>query len=353
MSEDKKTVGKGILIDHLAGLALAFAVSFSIGWLLRAFGVNEEFASNVNLFCFFALLFSDPVAAWRGSQSWRKFAIKIAVGLITALVLAMVFNLMFPETGTPQAQAADAAPVEESEGSFAWIMLMPVIIIPIVFLAPTLERVLSGEGPKGEPLTSEDLQIGLTFPLYITAHFLLLGVVAGALWLVDVPWSVGVIVLTLGVLCAVAEAWLAGPDDSLPEWDEDGKWQPRAESAAEAWSGLRMAIRTSFTSALFLGGMTFTTVSLAVSMGDNGMALDDGMSFLLDFAWIIGVVLGGSLALLLYGLMLTATLAYVVARLHGLDPLAMEHLAKQALGRLFMGGMSYVRPDIDEDEAAR
>ncbi len=349
MDDDKKDVVKTVFFDHLGGVLIALAVAFGATWAMRFLGVDEGVTSGVNLFLFFTFVFADPVGAWRGSQTWSKFWIKLGAGAVVAVTLAMIF-LLVDFGGPTEGASNEDGGAEAASGGFAWAMVLLFLIIPIVFMGPLLERILSGQGPTGEKLEAEDLQIGLTFPLYISGHFLMIGAVAGALWIIDLPWSAGLLALTAGVLCAVTEAWLARPEDQLPDWEEDGSWQPRAESAQAAWSGLGKAFRASFASALFMGGMTFATVSLAISMNSGGEgSLDEGLGILMDLAVIGGLVLAASLGLLLYGVVLVASLAYVVGRLHGIDPLALEHFVKQSFGRLFMGGMSYVRPDLDED----
>jgi hypothetical protein len=350
VNESTKQFGKSVLYDQLSGFIVAFGAAFAASAALGAVGASDEVTSTASLFLFFVFVMADPLSAWRGLQSGAQFFAKIGAGVIVALVLAMLFNLVAPSAATMAAVSEEGA--TQSAASFnpiSFMLLLPFVIIPIVFMGPVIERILAGKGPTGDRLTWDDLQIAMTFPLYMSAHFILIGAIAVALWLMGVGWTTGFAVLIAGVVCAVADSWTARPDDALPDMDEDETWVPRAENAAAAWNGLRKALRVSVPSVLFLGGMIFSTIALAVSISQGIVLAEGGLSgVVVGLLEITGIVLAASLGLMLSGAVLAGTLAYGLARRRRMDRFSIEDVAMQSLGRLFMGGMAYVRPDMDE-----
>ncbi|MEJ6388509.1 hypothetical protein [Gymnodinialimonas ulvae] len=332
MADHVKQFGKSILLDHLGGLAIAFAACFAASWMMQAVGARDAAITTASLFVFVTFVLADPVGAWRGAQSWSKFRIKLGSGGLLAVVLGMAFSL---------------ADVERTIlGAISPILLLPLVILPVLFMGPLVERIMSGKGPDGARLTWDDVQIGLTFPLYVTGQFLLIGAIAVGLWMVGVPWAVGLMVLSGGIVAAVVDAWLARPEDNLPDWQSVHGWQPRPDNARMAWDGLRRAFRASFPSALFLGGSAFTIVALAVSGGQGGAVSAAGLLILLaELAQIGTVVLAALVCLAVFAVVLASAMAFVIARRHGMDTRSIEAVVRQSLARLFMGGLGFVRPD--------
>jgi hypothetical protein len=188
-------------------------------------------------------------------------------------------------------------------------------------------------------LTWEEFQFGLTFPLYVTGQFALIAAITLALWGSGLPWAAGLVFLTGGVLAAVADTFRA-PQDTL------------SDDVPNAWAGLRRAFRTSFPSALFLGGAAFTLISLAVTAGQSGEGTVASLAAIVTELSQIGtVVLAALLCLASYAVILTGTMAYIMARRADMDLFDVEDLVHQSLGRLFMGGVAIVRPEMDNGAA--
>lgn len=339
MTDNVKQFGKSILLDHLGGLAIAFAACFAASWMMQAVGARDAAITTASLFVFVTFVLADPVGAWRGSQSWSKFRIKLGSGGLLAIMLAMAFSL---------------ADVERSIlGAISPLLLLPMMILPVLFMGPVVERIMSGKAADGARLTWDDVQIGLTFPLYVSGQFALIGAIAVGLWMVGVPWIVGLMVLSGGVVAAVVDAWLARPEDNLPDWKSVHGWHPRPSTASMAWDGLRRAFRASFPSALFLGGSAFTIVALAVSNGQGGGVSAAGLMIMLtDLAEIGTVILAALVCLAVFAVVLASVMAYVIARRHRMDVRSIEAVVRQSLARLFMGGLGFVRPDHDVEETA-
>ncbi len=338
MTDHVKQFGKSILLDHLGGLAIAFAACFAASWMMQAVGARDAATSTASLFVFVIFVIADPVGAWRGAQSWSKFRIKLGSGGLLAIVLAMAFSL---------------ADVERAIlGAISPLLLLPMLILPVLFMGPLVERIMSGKGPDGARLTWDDVQIGLTFPLYVTGQFMLIGAIAVGLWMAGVPWVIGLMVLSGGIAAAVADAWAQRPEDNLPDWQSVHGWHPRPRNARMAWGGLRRAFRASFPSALFLGGSAFTIVALAVSNGPGGGVSAAGLLILLaELAQIGTLALAALLCLAAFAVVLACAIAYLIARRHGMEARAIEAMVRQSLERLFMGGLGFVRPDREDEPA--
>lgn len=326
MREHAKQLGKTILLDHLGGLAIAFAACFIASWVLSIVGASGPATTSASLFVFFAFVFADPVGAWRGSQTWARFRIKVGTSVVLAIMLSTVFGVL-------DVQRIGLA---ATLSGMNLLLLLPLLLVPMIFMGPLVERILSGRGPNGDRLTWEDFQFGLTFPIYVTGQFTLIAAIALALWGSGVPWAAGLVFLTGGVLAAVSDTFQA-PEDA------------QSGETPSAWAGLRRAFRTSFPSALFLGGASFTLISLAVTAGQSGAGTVASLAAIVNELSQIGtVVLAALLCLASYAVILTGTMAFIMARRADMDLFAVEDLVHQSLGRLFMGGLAIVRPEMED-----
>ncbi|MEX3015198.1 hypothetical protein [Gymnodinialimonas hymeniacidonis] len=328
------------LITHLGGLTIAFAACLIASLALRLVGATDPATSAASLTIFVIFMFADPVGAWRGVRDWSTFRVRLGAGGIVALLLSTVFNL-----ATEHSAGIVASVGREGFGGVSLTMILAMLIVPIVTFGPVIERILSGKGPNGERLTWDSFQIGLTFPLYVSLHFGLMGVIAVALWTLGVPWVAGVLTLTAGALVAVGDAWTAAPEDRLPSWQPKVAGLAEIETAETAWGAFRQAIRGAFPSALFLAGLTFTTVALAVSVGQATSGSADSLNgVFMHLASIAGVIVAVLMGLSAFAMALASAMASILAHRNGLDAAQSEQMIKESLGRLFVGGTAFVRP---------
>ncbi len=329
------------LITHLGGLTTALMACLVASLSLRLVGATDPATSAASLTIFVIFMFADPVGAWRGTRDWSTFRVRLGAGGIVALLLSTVFNL-----ATEHSDWAIASVSRDGFGGVSLTMILAMVIVPIVTFGPVIERILSGKGPNGERLTWDSFQIGLTFPLYISLHFGLMGAIAVALWNLGVPWLAGVLTLTAGALVAVGDAWTAAPASRLPSWQRTSSDDDNISSAESAWQDFRAAIRSAFPSALFLAGLTFTTVALAASVGTmTSVGADSLNGAFMHLAAILGVIVAALMGLSAFAMAIASATASILAHRSGRDAAEAERLIKESLGRLFMGGTAFVRPN--------
>lgn len=340
---DHKDVA-GLFANTMGSLALAFVTSFLISKAVVLLGVSGGNAMLFNMVVFFSIIYADPVGAFREGKSLRDMGIKLVVGSCLGFAICFIVSMQgFMDSAGESSQTG-----EKSSLSFVWIILPMFLIVPLVFFGPLAERAMK-RGETAEPVTAEDFKISAAFPLFMTVSMALNMGVIGAMWLLDLSFLLGGVILLASILICLTETWSANPEDLIDDVDNT-EWRPRAESAEEAWSNLRKGIRHSFVSALFIGSVIYLSLKLALPfMGD--MSLDDAnpLWLIFDILSMATVMLVACLSLFALGLLVLVTGAYGLGRLKGSDPLTMAELAKQASARLLGGGMHWVRPDLPDN----
>lgn len=346
ISDPDKSRLAEVLGNHFGSIVLAFAASFAASWLLAKLGLPAEKALIVDMIVFFTVVYADPVSAIRKKKPRRDVLAKLAVGLGIAALVAVPLGLSFEGSSAegPVEAVADDTPLSK----LPWHLFLIMLIMPLMFFGPLAEKVLKRQKDE-TPVTSDDVQISATFPIFVTITMALNLAVPGALWALGAPLSVAAILMVTSILICATETWMAEPDELIPDVDNT-EWGPRAKSAAEAWSGLRKGLQQSFASALFIGSMIYISIQLAVPYFPSVEAMDGlPLSFLIDFLLASGIVLVSSLVLIAAGCLTLAIVAYVLSRSKGADPLTIVEFIKQSQARLLGGGMHWVRPDLEND----
>lgn len=343
---------KDLFLDNIASLFLALGVCFVLSKVLGWVGVSPQSVMVASIIAFFTLTFTDPITALREGKSRRDLVVKLIVGFAIAAICAIPFAFdMFG--GTPIEPAAEGAvPAGDTPDKGIFGAISPVffglLILPLVFMAPLAEKALKGS-QDGERVSAEDMKISAVFPIYMMFTMALNLGVPGAMWLLDMSVWMAAVVMLAGILLCVAEIWMADPED-LPDDIENPEWGPRAESAAEAWAGLRKAISQSFSSALFLGSVIYISLSFALPyMGDMDLLDANPLPMIMGVIVMSVVMLVSCLMLFALGVVILVVATYALGRAHGSDPLTIAELAGQAQMRLLGGGMMWVRPDLDDD----
>ena len=323
---------------NFANMALAIGLALGCGALARLLGFDS--GSTIFMGLMLGIMFGDLWDTMRGNRSWTRFGFYFAAGFAMALFI----DLAIPETpteGVEEEQVKDPL-------NMLWIMIPMFLIIPIVFLLPTLEKALNLENKEEvEAPTAEDIKISLTFPIYMCLSMVIYLAVPGALYLLDASMPVAFVVYVLGICLVVLD--VASSPDEARERDRSDTWGPQAESSGEAWSNLGKGLSQCFASGLFLGA----TIYIAMSLSSFGMGatLDDApIQFLTSLIWDIVLIAGASMILFVLGTILVACFAYAVGQVLYKDPLSVLDLAECSGRRLLMGGISWVQPHLTDQD---
>ncbi|MFK7939383.1 MAG: hypothetical protein AB8B82_08395 [Roseovarius sp.] len=343
---------KDLLLDHVASMALAFGISFVLSKVLMALSFPPQAVIAASMVVFFTIMFADPITALRDGKSRREVGVKLIVGLGMAVIIAIPFAFgLFGGIPIETATEAATTPVENPDkGIFGAVspVLFGLLVLPLMFMAPLAEKALKG-GEDGQRVSVEDLKIGAAFPVYMMFIMVLNLGVPGAMWLLDVSLGLAALIMLAAILICVAEIWMADPDD-LPGDIENPEWGPRAETAKEAWAGLRKAISNSFSSALFLGSVIYISLTLALPyMGDMNISDANPLPMIIGVLAMSGVMLVSTIMLFAVGVVILVAATLVLGRTQGSDPLTIAEVAGQAQMRLLGGGMLWVRPDLEDD----
>lgn len=342
-SQDLQKVAK-IGAGSIGNIALACVLSFALNILLGSLGVPFEVSATISSGLFLAVIFGDPIATWRGERSWRQFAFYFVAGLGLSAIIDLAVLTDAPTSDVP---ASDVVAQQTTDPDFPWFLLIIFLIIPITFALPLLEKLLRIEKDAPE-VTREDLAISAAFPIMMTATMVLQLGIPGALWLIKAPlWAAAGLYL-MGICLVVADVAYSPEEDSARDLQD--AWGPRPETAEESWANLRKGLGQSFASALFMGSILYISISLLWGQADLADFDDGGGAVLGSLLAFAGLMLGVTLLLIALGCAVTLGFALVLGRLRFRDPMSIVELAERSVGRLFMGGMSWVRPDLPEDD---
>lgn len=350
MDEDEKNALKDVAKisgDSMGNFWIALLLSFGIQLLLSLLGVPHEVASTISFGLLLGLIFGEPLAVWRGERSWRRFAFYCGAGVgISALIDLAVF--VDPDTYTATETATGETVVTEEPGiDFPWFILIIFLTGPLVFALPLLEKLLRIEKDAPE-VSGEDLAIAAAFPIMMSVTIFLNLAVPGALWLIGAPLWLAAATYLAGIVLVVADVAYSPEEDSARDTMEE--WGPRPETAAESWANLRKGIGQSIASGLFMGSTIYLSLVLADPEQMGGID-DDGLAFLWGFFAFAALMLVCTLLLMGLGSVLAMALSVLIGRQRFNDPMSVVELAQRSSGRLFAGGMSWVRPDLPEDSA--
>lgn len=346
MAHSKDTDNAVPAIGGIMGsVALAMILSTVAAWGAGYLGAAEKTVRFIDLTVMFAVLIAMPVSLLQDRAPRSVLLRKGLVGLAGGLAVAALFTFAIGPAEPTQAVAPEAD--SEPGTRLFWIVLAMFLIMLLMFAMPMLDRYLKPRKEGALPV-AQDIQISAVFPIYMTLSMGLNLLVLAALWLSGAPVSVTLLLLGVVVLLAMSEVWSAGSED-LPDLDCT-EWGARAPTAASAWAGLRMALRPTVTSALFLGTVSYISLQAALPWFDieTGDQMEP-LAILLPLLTGAGIMLAGFTVLLGLTTLAIAGLTVLLARSRGENPLAMAELALQTQARLLMGGIHHVRPDLDSD----
>ncbi len=344
---------KGAMNGFFGSLLLALVLSNLVGFLIRWAGGSGELARFVDVAVFFGIIFSNPVGTYLDQGSPKDALRRFLVGAFGGMVVARLISLGVPDVAPNEGpsespQAAETGEEQDSNAVFLKMLFFMFLIMPVMFLLPTLDRYLKGRS-NPEVAASHDLQISVVFPLYLMLSMGLTFFVMGALWFLNATVLVGLGLLMVVVLLAITEVWTA-EDGELPDLENE-TWSDRPENAQAAWEGLRKAIRPTVTSSLFLGTTMYLSLKAALPYltFEAGGGQVEALSLITGLLAGTGIMLVGFVVIFALCVALIAALTLLLARTKGADPLSMAELARQAQARLLMGGITHVRPDQLDD----
>lgn len=337
ITDDEKDALKNfgsVTRDVFVNLGVAFALSFCLGWLFSGTTKEQEAWLRFDLVLVAAIIFSDPAAQWRKREGWTVFALKFVVALMLGVGISWLINVL------PRLS-------EDYDGAFPLHSLLIFMIAPMAFVLLALILQLKSTGSADERF--EDAQISAAFPIFMTWTMVLQLGIPGALWLIGAGIPLALALYVTGLVLCVMEVAYAPDTDS--ERDETEAWGPRPESSRESWANLRKAIEQSFVSGLLIGAMMFVLLNLSLPIVHE-MDFEETQAFSMIWPLIkaagVSIVVFGIMSLL--GIMIVSGVAIAVARIRDHDLLVTTRLIERSSGRLFMGGMSWVRPDFEEDD---
>ena len=338
------------LVSTLGNVALAVGLVAGANYVLALVGAQDGAWFWLGLAIFFSVIYADPVSVLVEGRSLTVLGAKLLVGAFFGVAL----SLFMPGLDADPTTAAPlvAAPVPPAEapsegGGFGLAMWLLLLVTPLMMFGPLLEKIVRG-GTPDRPMTTERLVIAATFPAYLSAALLLNLAIPWALWTVGAPLSVGIAISAAGVLICVLETWAAPPEEWIDE-DRAQMWRPAPTSAAEACHGLRKALRQAMATALFIGGAVFVSVDVALPRFP-GLDMDEDLAlWVWDFALGSITVLGLLFSTTALGALLVLPAAWLLISVNRGDPLTLMALARQTSLRLFMGGMTWVSPDLNDD----
>lgn len=335
MMDDKKNALRSVVGssgDIFINLGLAFAFSFGLKQLGIG-GQEGSLGSHIEFAIITAVIFSDPAKQWRKREGWGRFCLKF--------ILAGAFGL-----GVAASIFSDSLAFSSSGEGLPWYLLGIFLITPFAFLLPTVVRSLTSKQSSADRI--EEVQIAAAFPIYVTWMMVLHLGIPVALWLVGagIPFALALYMASI-VLCVMEVAYAPA---EASERDLSEEWGPRPDSSRESWANLRKALEQSFASGLFIGSIMFVTIKLVWPILDD---MEFETTNPMGVIWPVlqsGVV---SIVVLLEmigaGSLIVSVVAFGFARLRGSDMLDIVSLTERSSGRLLMGGLSWVRPELDKD----